>query len=352
MILNTYLWKRVSSHILIVLVVFGIIEYMMTGLSEFSYGLEGDYQVTQALWFVLVTSPSRLYELFPLVVLVGCLTGLGSLANSSELTVIRAAGFSIPSITMRVLQPVLVIMLVVGLLGETVIPMAESYGQAYRSTRSHEDTSSGRYGFWHKDGNEFIYFGALTPAGDVEGLRRYVMNSQGQPTGMIVAKTGKYTDHQWQLFDVERDIFHTSSIEQQNFDSLIWNTAVTPQLLSTLIVEPNKLSIWGLWKYVSYLTEQKIDASKYELAFWEKALRPVMTAALVLVAMSFIFGPLREVAMGTRIFAGVLVGLVIKMSQNILPSFAMIYNIEPIVIDALPIVICALAGFWLLRRAG
>ncbi|WP_428242170.1 LPS export ABC transporter permease LptG [Gynuella sp.] len=352
MILNVYLWKRIFTHILTVLLVFGIIEYMMTGLSEFSYGLEGDYQVVQALWFVLVTSPSRLYELFPLIVLVGCLTGLGSLANSSELTVIRAAGFSIPAITIRVLQPVLVIMIVVGLLGETFIPMAESYGQAYRSTRSHEDTSSGRYGFWHKDGNEFIYFGALTPEGNVEGLRRYIVNSNGRPAGMIFAKRGKFENNQWQLFEVEQDKFHDRSIEQQQYDVMSWNTDVTPELLSTLIVEPGKLSILGLWKYVSYLNAQGIDASKYELAFWEKALRPVMTAALVLVAISFIFGPLREVAMGTRIFAGVLVGLLIKMSENILPSFAMIYDIDPIIIDSLPIVLCGGLGLWLLRRVG
>ena len=37
-------------------------------------------------------------------------------------------------------------------------------------------------------------------------------------------------------------------------------------------------------------------------------MQPLVTAALVLMAISFIFGPLRSVTLGQRVFTGVLVG--------------------------------------------
>lgn len=49
----------------------------------------------------------------------------------------------------------------------------------------------------------------------------------------------------------------------------------------------------------------------YWLAFWTKVLQPLVTAALVLMAISFIFGPLRSATLGQRVFTGVLVGFVV-----------------------------------------
>ena len=43
---------------------------------------------------------------------------------------------------------------------------------------------------------------------------------------------------------------------------------------------------------------KQIENQDYSLAFWKKALEPLATASLVLIAISFIFGPLRSVTMG------------------------------------------------------
>src|SRR5699024_12729795 len=47
-----------------------------------------------------------------------------------------------------------------------------------------------------------------------------------------------------------------------------------------------------------------LSAGRYWLAFWEKLLQPVVTGVLVLMAISFIFGPLRSVTLGQRLFTG------------------------------------------------
>src|SRR5690554_3414411 len=72
--------------------------------------LEGDYGALEALIYVVLTIPRRLYEMLPMAALVGCLIGLGTLASNSELTVMRASGVSIPHIMGAVLKPLLILM--------------------------------------------------------------------------------------------------------------------------------------------------------------------------------------------------------------------------------------------------
>ena len=98
----------------------------------------------------------------------------------------------------------------------------------------------------------------------------------------------------------------------------IWRVELTPQLVGTLITEPDALSISGLWQYARFLGGQGLDNGPYWLAFWGKVLQPLITASLVILAISFIFGPLRSVTLGQRIFTGVLVGFVFRIIQDLL----------------------------------
>ncbi len=349
--ITRYLFKQILSHILIVMFVVLLLDILLTTLSEWSYSLSGSYQASQAVYFVLATSPTRLYDYFPLIVLIGCLTGLGALANSSELISMRAAGLSIIQISRKVMYPAITIMVVMTFIGETVIPELEQIGQSYRSVKS-QDSKKTRYGIWHKDGEEYIFMQAVTPEGDILGLTRLAMDDQGTPIFRETAAQAKYQGDTWTLSEVQRHNFNDYKIESETADEKLWETTVSPSLLKILLVEPDKLSLVKLFSYMSYLTQQNIDARNYKLAFWSKVLKPVMTMALVTVAISFIFGPLRKVATGTRVFIGVLVGLVLKMAESILGPACLVYGFHPLFAAGAPIVLSALLGIYLIRRTG
>ena len=68
-------------------------------------GESGDYQFAEALWYVTLTTPRRIYELLPYVVFLGALIGLGSLASHSEIVVLRSAGVSVQRIFVSVAFP-------------------------------------------------------------------------------------------------------------------------------------------------------------------------------------------------------------------------------------------------------
>jgi lipopolysaccharide export system permease protein len=123
-----------------------------------------------------------------------------------------------------------------------------------------------------------------------------------------------------------------------------WDVALSPQLLNTVVMAPESLSISGLWGYIHYLADQGLNNGRYWLAFWVKVLQPLVTAALVLMAISFIFGPLRSVTLGQRVFTGVLVGFTFRIAQDLLGPSSLVFGFSPLFAVLVPAGICALAG--------
>jgi len=99
------------------------------------------------------------------------------------------------------------------------------------------------------------------------------------------------------------------------------------------------------------LQQQGLDSDDFQLALWKKVLQPLAIGGLVLVAISFIFGPLRDGTMGFRIFAGVIVGIAFQTSQDLLGPASLVFGFAPLYAALVPIGICLAAGFLLLSRS-
>ena len=80
------------------------------------------------------------------------------------------------------------------------------------------------------------------------------------------------------------------------------------------------------------------------LSFWGKLLQPLATLALVLLAVSFVFGPLRESTMGFRVFVAIGVGLLFTILQQLLEPASLLLGINPLFAVLLPIMSCAALG--------
>ncbi len=56
-------------------------------------------------------------------------------------------------------------------------------------------------------------------------------------------------------------------------------------------LDPDALSISGLHNYVTYLKSSGQDPGRYQLNMWSKIFQPLSVAVMMLMALSFIFGP-------------------------------------------------------------
>jgi lipopolysaccharide export system permease protein len=311
------------------------------------------YTLMDVLSYVLLTAPRRLYDMLPMAALIGCLIGLGSLASNSELTIMRAAGVSIGRIVWAVMKPMLVLMVVGVLIGEYVAPATEVTAQANRSlAQGSGDAQSAKHGLWHRQGDEFIHINSVQPNGVLYGVTRYRFDKERHMVSASFSKRAEFDKDHWQLSEVSTTLFHERNTEVANTPVERWDVALSPQLLNTVVMTPETLSISGLWSYIHYLSDQGLANGRYWLAFWVKVLQPLVTAALVLMAISFIFGPLRSVTLGQRVFTGVLVGFTFRIIQDLLGPSSLVFGFSPLFAVLVPAAVCALAGIWLLRRAG
>ena len=133
---------------------------------------------------------------------------------------------------------------------------------------------------------------------------------------------------------------------------LPWHSELTPELLSTeILVEPDKMSIVELRRKIKYMESQGLNTANFQLGLWTKTLQPIASLSLVFVAISFIFGPLRETTMGMRVVSGLVTGIVFKFVQDLLSPASLVFGFPPLIATATPILICLVSGYALLRRA-
>lgn len=348
--LNRYIAKSVIGAILLVMLVIvglDIIGAMVDELGE----LKGGYTLLEVFIYLALTLPGRIYEWIPFSSLVGCLIGLGLLASSSELVVMRAAGVSVGRITWIVMKPV-ILFIVLGLtLGEYVTPYSDQIAESRRALAQGDKRAlESRRGLWNREGNEFMHFNAVLPNGRLYGVTRYQFNEQGQMVSASFASTALYQGDYWQEEGVVITRIGPDGSDQEIISQRRWDTDLSPQLLNVLVLPPDALSIESLYTYASYLDLQTVDSSEYWLAFWKKVMQPLVTASLVLIAISFIFGPLREVTMGYRIFSGVIVGIVFRTSQDLMGPSSLVFGFSPLLAVAIPVLVCFLIGIVLLQR--
>ncbi|MBB3101916.1 LPS export ABC transporter permease LptG [Azomonas macrocytogenes] len=350
--LDRYIGLHVFFAILAVLGVIVGLVLLFAFIDELG-DVKGSYGTLDALIYVLLTMPRRIYEMLPMAALIGCLIGLGTLASSSELTIMRAAGVSLGQIVWAVMKPMLMLMLVGFAIGEYLAPWSEDLAQAGRSlAQGRGEAQSSKNGLWHRQGNEFIHINSVQPGGVLLGVTRYDFDSGQNLLSASFARQANYQQDHWVLHDISITHFRDGYTEVNGVGEQRWDVELTPSLLSIVVLEPEALSMTGLWNYIHYLAEQNLNNNRYWLAFWTKTLQPLVVVALVLMAISFVFGPLRSVTLGQRVFTGVIVGFVFRIIQDLLGPASQVFNFSPFLAVILPATSCGLAGLWLLRKAG
>lgn len=351
-LLDHYIIKTVGGATLLVMLVVLSLDFIFGFIGELD-DTSNSYQALDALLYVVMTMPRRIYDYLPLGAFMGCLIGLGTLASSSELVVIRAAGVSIRRIVWSAMKPTIVVVLLGLFLGEYVAPHFERIAESRKDIAQGAGQSGASVkGVWHREKNTFIHMNAVQPDGVIYGLSLFEFNDDRWLDSATFADRATYSRDHWMLENSVTTHISKEQITRDQAESKRWDGELSPEVLSVLIVKPDNLSISGLFTYARYLDEQNLDSTSYWLSFWKKTLSPVAISVLVLVAISFVFGPLRSVTMGFRVFTGIIVGLVFKYMQDLLGPLSVVFGFNPILAVAAPIVLSAIVGAVLMRRAG
>lgn len=333
---------------------------VLTGLSSLIRFVEqlkavgrGDYEVIDAALFVFYSLPRDIEVFFPMAALLGGLIGMGMLASNSELVVMMAAGRSRLNIATAVMKTAIIMMVAVMAVGEWVAPPMEAKGRLIRAQEiSGGSLISAQRGVWAKDGSNFINIGEVEDTGRLNSVLIYDFNGTQQLESVTYAGNAVYQQQQWRLNQVTITEIDQREIVERKVPSMRWESSLTPDKLGVVTVKPESLSISGLVDYLTYLESNQQASQRYELALWRKVLAPITVAVMLLVALSFIFGPLRSTSMGARILMGVVTGFGFHVTNEIFGPLAQVYQIPAVLGAILPSVVFAgLAVYFMQRKS-
>ncbi|MEQ3640561.1 MAG: LPS export ABC transporter permease LptG [Alteromonas sp.] len=312
---------------------------------------EGDYDMLVAFLYVILSLPRDLEQFFPMATLLGGLIGMGVLASNSELVVMQAAGLSRWNIINSAMKSTLVMILVVMAVGEWVTPVSETKAKQIRTEAiSGGSLFSSDKLVWAKDGERFVSIGQVLSQDALKDIRIYTFNPDLSLQSISYANSGAFDDDGWWLNNVDVTSFTEQQITSESFERKRWNSTLTPDKLGIVAVKPEALSITGLVDYVNYLESNDQDPARYELALWRKILQPVSVGVMLLMALSFIFGPLRSVTMGARVIMGVLTGFGFFILNEVFGPVSLVYQLPPFLGAILPSLLFAAVAGIMLRR--
>ncbi len=352
-ILDIYIGRAIISTSALTLVTLVGLSAIIKYVEQLRKVGRGSYDLLEALFFVLLSIPREVELFFPMAALLGSLIALGMLATSSELTVMQASGYSKLDIGISVLKTAFPLMIMVMLLGEWGAPQAQKMARELRAfSISGGNIASVRTGVWAKDGNDFIYIGKVDDK-KIHVINIWQFDDNKQLKNTILAKNGQYIKEKnyWLLKEVQVASFvQEQAVSEQKLPEYMWSTTLVPDKLEIVTVKPEELALSGLYDYVTYLEASEQDAARYELALWRKVTQPLSIAVMMLMALSFVFGPLRSVTMGARILSGVIAGFAFYISSEFFGQLSLVYGISPVFGAVAPSIVFLGVAIMLLRR--
>jgi lipopolysaccharide export system permease protein len=315
----------------------------------------GDYRFRHVVVYVLLSIPTRAYELFPIAALIGTLFALAQLVASSEYTVMRTAGVSVTRMVMALMGVGMLFAVLTFVLGEYAGPVGDQQAQKIRSRAITGIVAQEfRSGLWMKDDTSFINVLEVTAEGGLRGIRIYEFDRNAKLRLVSFAKSGAYQgERRWLLEDIVQTAFTDVRATTSKIASASWQSVLEPALLNVLLIKPEKMSAASLYSYSQHLRENRQKTLRYEIAMWSKLTYPIAVLTMMILALPFAYFQRRQGGVGAKIFTGIMIGLVFYFLSKLSAHLGLLNEWPPAASALLPtavFLIVAVTMIWWQER--
>ncbi|HNO76022.1 MAG TPA: LPS export ABC transporter permease LptG [Nitrosomonas mobilis] len=313
---------------------------------------KGTYGIKDAFLYMLMLVPRRFIQLAPFIALLGTVGALGVLAVNLELVALRVAGLSPLAISLPAVGVgLLLTSLIVGL-EYLVAPQLQQKATVLRAVALEQSVELGRgLGIWTRDAQNILRIGEMLNQNLGRDIEIIHFSRQGTMTAHVQAQYADIIDDGlWKLHEVTVRTFTPEKIAATHTSIASWRSFLGPEDVATLTKPPESLTPLELMRHTEFLQDTGQQADAYLLALWRKAGAVVMTTAMVLVAIPFVFGSVREGLSGKLVLAS-LMGIGVYLLDQIIANAGLAFHLNPIFTSLSPgLLLIAVAGYWLLRR--
>ncbi len=356
-LLTRYLGREIYVSVALVLAALLMLFAFLDFIRELSSMGEGEYHLGYVLLFVLLTVPGHIYELFPVVVLVGTIFALVQMASNSEITVFRSSGASLGQLIGALFKIALPLVLFSFICGEFLAPPSERMAQKLRLKAQNAQVSlkEFRSGVWVKDERSFVNVKNVMPDTSLTNIEIFRFDEKYHLQEIINAKRASFVEKGiWRLEEVMETSFRSSGVTVSDWPSLEWRSALNPEIFSVLLVVPEQMSAWHLYQYTEHLRDNRQKSGRYEIAMWNKLVYPFATLVMMILALPFANYHRRAGGVGAMVFMGIVLGLLYHFFGRLVGSLGALNDWQPFISATAMTGVFLLFGFatlwWTERR--
>ncbi|MES2499464.1 MAG: LPS export ABC transporter permease LptG [Pseudomonadota bacterium] len=354
-IFNRYFWQECCISILMIMLGLLALFSFFDLIQELDTLGTGNYGISKMLIFVLLSIPGHIYEVVPVAVLVGMMYSLGALARNSELVVMRVSGLSVSNIGFILIKIGLLFTVITFFVGELITPISEKMAQRMRIQATDSIIAQDfKTGLWVKDASSFVNVETVMPDASLLNIHIYEFDENFRLRSVSNAKNATFENKGWRLSSVTQTKFNTfkkiqsNNVQTQFFDQANWKSLIRPELLNVLLVAPEKMSAWNLYSFINHLKANKQKPTRYQVALWAKMIYPLACMVMVILALPFGFLQQRSGGASTKIFIGVLLGVVYQIMNRVFIHLGVLNDWPPLMSAIIPTILFLVAGLSML----
>jgi lipopolysaccharide export system permease protein len=352
MILDRYIARSVMTGTLSALLVLAALFIFIDFVRQMEHIGTKNFGLVQAIYFVILSLPQRVYELAPSLILVGGLISLGTMASGSELVVMRSSGITVTRIVRSVLQAGLMLAVIVAIAGEFLVPYTTSVAQTLRATAMDDRVLvGGMHGLWARDGNRYFNVRNVMPDMQLEDISVYELDENRLLKKVTYANRAYFENDYWVLSGVKHSTISSDGVSTSENSQEHWPVLLRKELFDVLRLDPADMSALDLMKYGDYLKENELNAVSYHLAFWVKVFTPLTCLVMLLVAIPLVLNATpRSGSMGQRVLTGILLGILFYVFNRAVNHLGVVYGLPPVLSASMPLMVVIFITVVLIRR--
>lgn len=327
MTLNLYIARKFLLAFVMVLGGFSALMVLIGLVSELHRNASAAIGFAQAAGLAALGTPDGLYRILPLVTILAAILLFMSLARTSELVVIRAAGRSV----LRTLLAPIVTALLIGAMGVAVFnPIVAATSNAYTRLENHFVSGAGnvlsltREGLWLRQSGTAGQTVIRAEHASLDGthLSRasfITFDKNGQPLSRIEGATADLTQGAWVVHNAK--IWHIGATGNPELSAVRKASVTLPSDLTEAQIRdsfgsPGEVPIWQLHAFIDRLMKAGFSAREYRVHFQTELAMPLLLVAMVLVAAGFTMRHVRFGHTGVMVLAAVIAGFAIFFLRN------------------------------------
>lgn len=351
-IYERYFARQVYLAFIFILFAFSGLFFFFDLINELNTVGHGNYKFGFAVLRVALQTPSRFYEIIPVAALISAIYVFAQMAANSEYTIFRVSGLSTGRALRSLLKIGIPLVAVTYFVGEVVGPYSDQLSERVRlEALGSAVSSSFASGVWVKDTltasedgeqvTRFVNVGELMPDATISKVRIYEFDPGFRLTNLRTAQTGRYEGNgHWLLTNVTdiklaslaqsgqpapadalNPVYRATKVTLPEYSL---RSELTPQILSVLLVSPDRMSIFNLFRYIQHLVENHQDTQRYEIALWKKLLYPFAVLVMLVLSLPFAYLHTRAGVVGVKVFGGIMLGMSFQLVNTLFSHVGML----------------------------